>query len=317
MAKTNRQLSKIAANVILKRMAYPSTDWRSLYPFASHYLEVAPKVRMHYVDEGPRDAEPIVFVHGNPTWSFYWRHLVQSLGDRWRCIAVDHVGCGLSDKPQNYEYTLGAHIENLRKLVGHLQLENITLAVHDWGGAIGLGAAVHEPERFSRLVIFNTGAFPPPYFPWRIRLCRFPLLGTAAMRGLNIFARAALSMATNQPQKFTPPVREGYLAPYNSWANRVAIDRFVRDIPSSPRFRNWQVLASIEDGLKSLARLPVLIIWGMKDWCFDERCLERFLDHFPDAETHRLNDAGHYVVEDSRETIGPLVRNFLERASNA
>jgi haloalkane dehalogenase len=289
-------------------------DWRSLYPFASHELSLA-GLRYHYLDEGA--GEPLLMVHGNPTWSFYWRNLVRDLRSDYRCLAVDHIGCGLSDKPEPYPYTLSQHIENLVRFVETLDLRGITLLVHDWGGAIGLGTALRLPERFSRLVLFNTGAFPPPFVPLRIRLCRTPLVGTWAMRRLNAFARAALTMASEKQDRMTAAVKTGLIAPYDSWANRVAIDAFVRDIPLTRAHPTWRVLEEIETGLPSLADRPTMLMWGMKDWCFRPSCLERFEKHFPAAEVHRFADAGHYVVEDAHERIVPLLRGFLSRTQVA
>jgi haloalkane dehalogenase len=290
----------------------PHNDWRSLYPFASQFAAVGDP-RMHFVDEGA--GEPLLMVHGNPTWSFYWRNLIQAWRGRFRVVAPDHIGCGLSDKPQHYPYSLRQHIENLATLVEQLDLRGVTLLAHDWGGAIGLGTALRLPERFARIVLFNTGAFPPPFVPKRIALCRLPLLGTLAIRGLNLFARAALTMAVEKPDRMTPSVRAGLLAPYDSWANRVAIQRFVADIPFTPRHPTWQVLAGIESGLPTLASRPIQLIWGMRDWCFTTACLERLRQSFPRAEVHRLLDAGHYVVEDAHERIVPLVEDFLRRSA--
>jgi haloalkane dehalogenase len=250
-------------------------------------------------------------VHGNPTWSFYWRRIIAAFRDRFRCLAPDHVGCGLSDKPRDYPYTLARRRDDLVRLIEELDLREITLLVHDWGGAIGLGAALKVPERFSRLVVFNTGAFPPPYIPLRIRVCRTPVMGRILVQGFNAFARAALTMATEKPERFTPAVRAGFLAPYDSWSNRRGVDRFVRDIPASPRHPTWRMLEDIEAGLPRLAELPTMFIWGMRDWCFRPDCLERLLKSFPRAEVHRLEDAGHYVVEDAHERIVPLLESFL------
>ena len=283
--------------------------WRDLYPFSSHFLRLGSPHRLHYLDEGT--GEPLLFVHGNPTWSFYWRNLILGLRDQRRCIAVDHIGCGLSDKPQTYNYTLQQRIDDLAHLVEQLDLSGATLVAHDWGGAIGLGTIQRLANRFCRIVLFNTGAFPPPFVPWRIAACRTPMLGTLAVRGLNAFARAALSMAVEKRDRMTADVRAGLLAPYNSWANRVAVDRFVKDIPFSPRHPTWQTLATIEAGLPSLAARPIQLIWGMKDWCFRPECLDRFVTHWPQAEVHRLDDCGHYVVEDAHERIVPLMQAFL------
>jgi len=284
--------------------------WRDLYPFESRYLSLGPH-RLHYVDDG--EGRPLLFVHGNPTWSFYWRNLILGLRNDFRCLAVDHIGCGLSDKPQDYEYTLQRRIDDLVRVVEQLDLQDATLLAHDWGGAIGLGTAQRLRERFSRIVLFNTGAFPPPFVPWRIAACRLPMLGTVAIRGCNAFARAALSMAVEKPERMTADVRAGLLAPYDSWASRIAVDRFVKDIPFSPRHRTWRTLEQIEAGLDSLAHLPIQLIWGMRDWCFRPECLDRLVQHWPQVEVHRLEDCGHYVVEDAHERIVPLVRAFLNR----
>jgi len=283
-------------------------DWRSLYPFGSHHLSID-SLRYHYLDEGT--GQPLLMVHGNPTWSFYWRNLVSAFRDRYRTVVPDHIGCGLSDKPQDYPYRLERHIENLVRLIEHLDLTDITLLVHDWGGAIGLGAALRVPNRVARIVLFNTGAYPPPFIPFRIRICRTPIVGQWAVRKLNLFARAALTMAASNPDRMTPDVRAGFLAPYDSWKHRIAIYRFVADIPMTRRHPTWQILANIESGLPSLADRPIQMIWGMPDWCFTPACLERFLAIFPAAEVHRLEDAGHYVIEDAHERIVPLVDRFL------
>jgi haloalkane dehalogenase len=289
-----------------------NTTWRSLYPFESHHLTID-GFRYHYLDEG--QGPPLLMVHGNPTWSFYYRQLITGLRDKWRAIAPDHIGCGLSDKPRDYPYCLQQHIDNLCRLVRTLGLSNATLLAHDWGGAIGLGTVLAEPQRFSRLVLFNTGAFTPRFCPLRIRVCRIPLLGQFAIQGLNLFARAATVMAVGRGKHLSSEVRAGLLAPYDSWGHRVAIHRFVQDIPLSPSHSTWKVLEHIERGLPSLADRPIQLIWGMQDWCFDSRCLKMFVDVFPRAQVHRLEDAGHYVVEDAAEEILPLLRQFLEQTS--
>src|SRR5262245_15351587 len=284
--------------------------WRDLYPFESYFLPFGLH-RLHYLDEGR--GEPLLFVHGNPTWTFYWRNLILGLRDRYRCIAIDHIGCGLSEKPQNYNYTLQQRINDLFVIVERLDLTTATLLAHDWGGAIGLGVVERVPDRFSRIVLFNTGAFPPPFVPWRIAACRTPLLGPLAVRGFNAFARAALTMAVEKPERMTADVQAGLLAPYDNWNNRVAVDRFVRDIPFSQRHPTWQLLEAVEAGLASLAELPIQVIWGMRDWCFRPECLERFLKYWPQAEVHHLADCGHYVVEDAHERIVPLLKDYLAR----
>ena len=285
-------------------------SWRSLYPFDSQWLDLGGQ-RLHYLDEGNGDV--LLMVHGNPTWSFYWRKLITAFRDRYRVVALDHLGCGLSDKPQRYPYCLEQHTRNLVRLIEHLQLTRITLLAHDWGGAIGLNAAVTCSDQFARLVLFNTGAFPPPRVPLRIAICRLPVFGTVALRGLNAFPRAALRMATTQPRQWSHEARGGILSPYDSWANRIGIHHFVRDIPLSRRHPTYAVLERLESRLKELSQLPVQLIWGMRDWCFDEPCLRRFESIFPNCETSELAEAGHWIVEDAPDQVVSLVEAFLAR----
>ena len=287
-----------------------SDTWRELYPYESHHLSLDGQ-RCHYVDEGA--GETLLFVHGNPTWSFYWHPLVEAFKSSHRCVAVDHIGCGLSDKPSDYPYTLTSHIANLTQLIKSLELTNVTLLAHDWGGAIGLGATLEVPERFSRIVLFNTGAFPPPYIPLQIRACRMPLLGRLAVQGLNAFSRCALTMATEKPEVMTAQVKAGLLAPYDNWSHRTAVYRFVKDIPASARHPTWQVLQQIEARLPTLANKPVQILWGMRDWCFRPECLERFERIWPHAEVCKIDDAGHYVVLDASDRIQAELAEFLCR----
>jgi haloalkane dehalogenase len=278
---------------------------------------------MHYVDEGSADADAILFVHGNPTWSFHWRRLIASLRTRYRCVAPDHLGCGLSDKPARF-LQLDDHVDNLVRLVTRLGLQRVTLVAQDWGGAIGIGAMLRMPERLQRIVLFNTGAFPPRYIPWRIRMCRVPVLGQLAVQGANLFSRAALRMTLARPQRLDPAVEAGYLAPYDSWAARRAVYGFVRDIPAprrrvSPKLAiesrrdsaTYNSLAEIERGLHRFADRPVALIWGMRDWCFRPDCLQRFGDVWPNAEVHRLGDVGHWVLEDAPDEVVPIVERFL------
>jgi cis-3-alkyl-4-acyloxetan-2-one decarboxylase len=273
---------------------------------------------MHYIDEGPAVGRPdearecLLFVHGNPTWSFHWRRLVLDLRSQYRCIAVDHLGCGLSDKPQRY-FTLDDHIENLSAFIGRLGLDDVTLVAQDWGGAIGLGAMLREPARLRRIVLFNTGAFPPRFIPWRIRACRWPFVGRLAVQGGNVFSRAALRMALARRARLDPAVAAGYLAPYDSWSHRRAVYGFVKDIPSDDTDPTWRTLAGIESRLSTFADRRALLVWGMRDWCFGADCLERLIKAWPQAKVDRLVDAGHWVVEDAAEESIKLIQSFLQK----
>jgi cis-3-alkyl-4-acyloxetan-2-one decarboxylase len=285
-------------------------DWPALYPFSPHEIRVN-RYRLHYVDEG--QGPPLVLVHGNPTWSFYWRELIAALRPQFRVVAIDHLGCGLSDKPQDYPYRLQNHIDNLSQLVEQLDLREVTLVAHDWGGPIGLGAALKSPQRFARFIILNSAAFRSPHIPWQIRLARAPVLGTLANRGLNAFLRGALRTALEKHENMTPAVRAGYLAPYRSWHNRVAIDRFVKDIPRTVGHPSYETLLRIEHGLQTLADKPWLLLWGLRDWCFHAWYLERFCEFVPQAEVHRFADAGHLLMEDKPAEVIQLIREFLSK----
>jgi len=285
-------------------------DWlRSLYPFEPKRFDTGRGV-MSYLDEGQGD-EAVVMVHGNPTWSFFYRNLVLGLRGRMRCIVPDHLGCGLSDKPQDFDYTLGEHIGNLRALLDSLKLKKTHFVVHDWGGPIGLGAALRQPAQLGRVVILNTAAFADTVVPWRIRLCRAPLLGEWLVRGLNGFARPATWMAVTRP--LSPAVKQGYLYPYGNWANRIATHRFVVDIPRGRGRANDRALAEVEQGLTMLRDRPVQIVWGGHDFCFNRHYFARWKAILPGAKADLLPEAGHYLLEDAPVECLALIQAHLDR----
>jgi haloalkane dehalogenase len=221
------------------------------------------------------------------------------------------VGCGFSDKPQDYPYRLEQHTKNLTRFIESLDLRNVTLLAHDWGGAIGMGTAAALPDRFSRFVLFNTAAFRSKRIPRRIAICRIPVFGTLALRGLNAFSRAALTMAVCHHDRMTPAVRAGFLAPYDSWVDRVAVQRFVQDIPLRPSHPSYDTLVRLEEALPQFQQSPMLFVWGERDWCFTTQFLDEFTQRFPQADVFRIADAGHYVFEDAHERIVPRLREFL------
>ncbi len=273
---------------------------RAVYPWEPKRLAVAGG-EMSYIDEGPRDAPVMLCVHGNPTWSFYWRKLVKHFAGRFRVIVPDHIGCGLSDKPQGWPYLLSGHIDNLGALVDHLGVSDITLVVHDWGGAIGVGLATQRPDSFKRFVITNTAAYLSQDIPLSIASCRIPGFGAVAVRGLNGFARAATIRAVAKP--LAPEAKAGLLFPYDSWKNRIATLRFVEDIPLSPTHPSYATLEAIDAGLKQLAEKPMLLCWGDDDFCFTPVFRAEWERRFPDAEVHAWEDVGHYVMEDAPDRL--------------
>lgn len=288
-------------------------SWKDEYPFQSNYFETS-HGRLHYVDEGPRDSKKtIVCVHGNPTWSFYYRSIIQEFRGETRSIAVDHLGCGLSDKPQGYDYCLANHTKNLVDLIDSLDLKNIVLVVHDWGGAIGLGAAVARSPKIAQMLILNTGAFPPPYIPYRISVLKTPLLGSAAIRYCNAFAWPATWMAIDRLPTLSSAARDGLLYPYRSYHDRVAINGFVQDIPLSSKHKTWTVLESLEQNLPTLSQKPTTIVWGMKDWCFTAaQCMTRIKQLLPQSKTRELSDVGHYVMEEASSEVNEELRLLVQ-----
>jgi haloalkane dehalogenase len=265
---------------------------------------------MSYLDEGPREDEAVLMLHGNPTWSFYYRELVKTLAPTRRCVVPDHIGMGLSEKPENYRYTLAQRIDDVAALVAQLGLKRVHLVVHDWGGAIGFGFAARRPELVGRLVVLNTGAFASTRIPGRIALCKAPVIGPALVRGLNGFAWPATWMAMHR-RALTVDEKRGYLLPYDSWANRVAVSAFVRDIPMNAAHPSWAALKQTEAGLTQFRDRPALIVWGGRDFCFNDGFLTRWRQELPQAEVHRIADAGHYVLEDACDEVVPRVAEFL------
>lgn len=285
-------------------------DWlKKLYPFEPRRF-ATPAGEMSYLDEGPRSDEAVVMVHGNPTWSFFYRDVVLALRGRMRCIVPDHLGCGLSDKPQTWDYTLPNHVANLHALLDSLKLRKIHLVVHDWGGPIGLGAVLPQPDKLGRVVILNTAAFADTVVPWRIRLCRAPLIGELIVRGFNGFAGPAIWMAVSKP--LSADVKRGFLFPYDSWANRIATHRFVVDIPSGQGTASDRALGEIERLLPILRERDVAIIWGGDDFCFNRHYFERWQQILPLATSHYHKGIGHYLLEDGgRSVIGQVTAHVL------
>jgi len=292
------------------------------YPFAPKAFLHPNGLTQSYLDEGPRDGDVVVMLHGNPSWSYYWRKLALNLRDPasnqgYRCIVPDHIGMGLSDKPDDahYVYTLQSRIDDLERLLASLNLgDDLTLAVHDWGGMIGFGWALKHATRIKRLVILNTAAFPLPTakaLPWQLKLGRDSKLGAGLIRGFNAFAGGAARFGVEN--KMPADVRRAYNAPYDSWANRISTLRFVQDIPLSPADRSWALVEEAGKRLPSFADRPALIGWGLKDFVFDKHFLEGFQRALPKAQQHVFADAGHYVLEDKSDVLVPAICDFLDR----
>jgi cis-3-alkyl-4-acyloxetan-2-one decarboxylase len=288
-------------------------QYRDLFPFSPHFMNNG-GFRYHYIDEGTGD--PIVMLHGNPTWSFYYRRLIQALSPNYRTLVPDHIGCGLSEKPTDhrYDYTLSCRVADFERFLDHLGVrENITLVLHDWGGMIGMAWAVKHPERIARIVLMNTAAFFPPRgkgLPLRLRLIRnLKWVSTPAVLGGNLFAKSALHLAVTKP--LSRAVKSGLIAPYNSWKNRIATLQFVLDIPVRNTDSAFGLVTSVADRLATLNQVPLLICWGAHDFVFDVDYFNEWRRRFPKAQAHLFQDAGHYVLEDAPEQVIGLVKKFM------
>jgi cis-3-alkyl-4-acyloxetan-2-one decarboxylase len=278
------------------------------YPFATKFHDHGDFVQ-HYIDEGDKDARPVVMLHGNPTWSFYYRNLAKTFSKDHRVIVPDHMGCGFSTKPQDGDYTLKNHIDHVENLLKHLDIDSFDLVVHDWGGAIGFGLAVRMPEKIKSIVILNTAAYPDVSIPKSIAFCRLPVVGEWMVRGLNAFAWPATFMTTEKP--LTSELKKAYLYPYNNYKNRVAISRFVQDIPMEKDHPTYPTMSEIESKLPTL-KCPKMIIWGGKDFCFNDSFYNRWKGFYPDAKDIYLKDAGHYVLEDAGEKVIEQMTEFYQ-----
>lgn len=286
---------------------------KEIYPFHGKYFDID-GLKYHYLDEG--SGEPVVMLHGNPTWSIYYRELVKALRKNFRCIVPDHIGCGLSDKPDDskYRYTFSKRFQDVENLLEGIGIkENITLIVHDWGGIIGTLFATRYPERIKKMVIFNTAGFRLPQtgkLPWELHFIRNTEQGAFLVREYNLFSFAASFFCC--ARKMMPSeIRKAYRAPYDTWENRIATLRFVQDIPLIEGDPGYNLLLEIENNLANLKEIPKLICWGEKDFVFDKHFLNEWIHYFPDSEVYSFPDCGHYILEDAKEEIIPLVEKFM------
>jgi haloalkane dehalogenase len=271
---------------------------------------------MSYLDEGAGD--PVVLLHGNPTWSFYYRNLVLALRDTHRCVVPDHIGCGLSDKPPEalHDYSLKSRVDDLEALLDHLGLrENLTLVLHDWGGMIGMAFAARHPDRVKRVIASNTGAFPLPRakkLPRSLWLGRNTRLGAWLILKHNAFCRAAAKWCVTRT-KLPADVRAMYLRPYDTPGHRVAVLKFVETIPLTESDPGYDIVRDTARSLPKFAAVPTLLLWGMRDFVFDRHFLAEWRRYLPHAEAHTWPDCGHYLLEDAPDEVIPLVREFLAR----
>ncbi len=285
------------------------------YPDSSSYAVINGK-RMHYLDGGIKHSETVVMLHGNPSWSFYYRHLFTALIDKYHCIVPDHIGMGLSDKPAkgNYEFTLKQRVDDLDTLLASLGVDNnLTLIVHDWGGMIGMAYATRFPDKIKRLVISNTAAFHIPtgkQIPWQLKLSRMPIIGALLIQGLNAFCRGGVIQCVTR-KAMSKDVKNAYLAPYDSWVHRFSVLRFVEDIPLEKDHPSYEIVDQVDKNLQNFSKLPMLVCWGLNDFVFDVHYLDEWKKRMPNAEFHEF-DAGHYLLEDAGDEVIPIIQTFLQ-----
>jgi pimeloyl-ACP methyl ester carboxylesterase len=286
-------------------------DFGGTFPFEAHFLDVG-DLRIHYVDEGPRDAGPILMLHGNPTWSYMYRVPIRSLAERGhRCIAFDHMGFGRSSKPaEPRRYILSTHVQNAIGVIDELELTDVTLVCHDWGGPIGLGAALERPDRVSRVVAMNTWAWElPSFLPGFLRQFRSEGLG-------EILALASNAVVESIPGGMASRNRDGammdaYRAAHPDYWSRLGTLAFIRDIPLTENDVSAPLMGHIHESLSEL-NLPLLLVWGMRDRVFVPAFLDQWQAIFPDAHKVELQ-AGHYLVEDCPDEVADSIHEFVSR----
>jgi haloalkane dehalogenase len=283
-------------------------EWldRESYPYRNRWLRLPSGDRIHYVDEGAGDA--LLFVHGTPTWSYEWRHAIGALSATHRCIAPDHVGFGLSDRPRDGAYTPAWHAANLRAFVDGLGLKSFTLVVHDYGGPIGLPLALDRPERVRGLVVLNSFCWSLQGEKDMARAARVlgGRLGHFLYRWLNLSLRVIMPTAYADRRKLTRAIHAQYLAPFRDrWARGAVLWRLARELLGSSAFYDvqWQRRDRLRD-------IPALIIWGMKDPAFKPRVLERWKEALPGAQVLQL-PVGHWPQEEAPAQAVEALRRFV------
>jgi len=289
-----------------------SGDFGGTFAVDAHWVE-AGDLRLHHVDEGPRDGTTFLMLHGNPTWSYMYRRPIAELSTKGhRCVAPDHMGFGRSDKPARLgSYTLETHVENLGALIDALDLHDVVLVAHDWGGPIGLGALLERRDRLRAALLMNTWAWElPTFLPPFLREFRTEGLGEILALAGNLFVEAIPGgMATRE---IDPVMMSAYRAPFPDYWSRVGTLAFQRDIPLTERDRSAGLMSSIHERLPELD-IPVTLLWGMRDRVFQPVFLDQWRELLPEASVVQLEDAAHFVVEDRPDAVVTAAEELLAR----
>ncbi|WP_407354834.1 alpha/beta fold hydrolase [Methanolobus sp. WCC5] len=275
------------------------------YPFRSHFFRTSVG-DMHYVDEG--EGDPVVFIHGNPSWSFEFRGLIKELSKTHRCIAPDHIGFGLSDKPGHFSYLPVDHAANLDAFLESLDLENITLLFGDWGGPIGLSYALSHPEKVKNIVITNTWMWSVRsdwYYQAFSNFVGGPI-GRYLIKKHNFFANNVVRSVFGDKNKLTPNIHKHYLMPLDDPEKRKGSWVFPGQIIGSS---DW--LQSMWDKRDVLKDKNILIAWGMKDIAFRKKEMDRWAGAFPDAKVIRFRNAGHFISEEEPGELISAIRGYF------
>jgi len=284
------------------------------YPFAFHTAKIS-DLDYHYIDEGTGPA--VIMVHGNPSWSFYYRNLVKRLRGDYRCIVPDHIGCGFSARPDldRYDFTLKSRVDDLAAFIDGLNLEGkISIVAHDWGGMIATAWAVDNAERIDKLVMLNTAAFHLPEkkrFPFALSLIRDSFIGKFLVKRFNAFSVGASWLGCKMaPMK--KELRQLFQMPYASTElDRLATLQFVLDIPLREQDASYALVSATEGKLQKLADKPLLLGWGLKDFVFDKHFLALWQQYFPRARTATYEGGGHYILEDAGADLEQKIAAFL------
>lgn len=276
-------------------------DIRYEYPFKQNYM-YAGKYRIHYIDEGEGPA--LIMLHACPMWSFFYRRFVKVFSKHFRVIVPDEVGYGLSDKPKDYDYRLETHVDNLERLVNHLKLEKVSFILHGWGGTIGTGFTVRHSQMVDKIIMMNSMAFSGYKLPLRLSLCKlFPWIGKKLLVDFNLMFYGL--------NKYSAEVKLGYMLPYMKPEDRIAIIRFINDIPCKPDDLSYESVIEVEHGLWMLREHKMCIIWAVKDWLYPEKYLHKWMNYCPDAKVHRVRNAGRFISEDAPDELIAIISGFL------